>query len=356
MQTPEKILVFQTAFIGDVVLTLPLVQVLHEYLPAARIDFVAVPAGASLLAHHPAIHEVIPYDKKGKDSGLAGVFGLSRVLRARGYDAALVPHRSLRSAAIVWLSRIPCRIGFDRSAGRFLLTEIVAYDKNVHEVHRDLALMKGLGIEPPEHVLPSLYPGDEDRRVVDALIGSAFTVQKGLIGIAPGSVWNTKRWPKESFIALIQILIGEGFAIAMIGGQGDEQLCSEIQQAAGESTVLNAAGKLTLLQSAELIRRCVLLVSNDSAPMHLAVSVRTPVVAIFGPTVPAFGFAPIGIHDQIVGHEGLSCRPCTMHGSRECPIKTFECMKLIIPRQVHSSIKAVLAERKDHIEQGTRNR
>ena len=347
MQVPTKILVFQTAFIGDVVLTLPLVQVLHEYFPEAHIDFVAIPTGASVLAHHPAIHEVITYDKKGKDSGLSGILSLAGALRRRAYDVAVVPHRSLRSAVVVWRSGIPRRIGFATSAGWFLFTDALPYAKQDHEVCRDLSLLTVLGIEPPAHVLPTLYPGREDQEFVDSIIGEymAHLSSRGrhMIAIAPGSVWNTKRWLKDHFIALIRLLVNEGFGIVLLGSKDDEGLCGEIQRAATGSSVANVAGRLTLLQSAEVIRRCSLLVSNDSAPMHLAVSVRTPVVAIYGPTVPRFGFAPLGPYDQIVEKEGLSCRPCSSHGGQTCPIKTFECMKLIGPQHVYAKVKDVLA-------------
>jgi len=354
MHTPTKILVFQTAFIGDVVLTLPLVQVLHEHFPEAHIDFVAVPTGASVLAHHPAIHEVVTYDKKGKDSGLSGILSLARTLRRRAYDLALVLHRSLRSATVVWWSRIPRRIGFTTSAGWFLFTDVLPYRKQDHEVFRDLTLLSVLGIKPPAHVLPTLYPGIEDQELVDSIIAeyrAQLSSSDGhLIAIAPGSVWNTKRWLKDHFIVLIRLLVNEGFGIVLLGSKDDEELCVEIQRAGTGSPVANVAGKLTLLQSAEVIRRCSLLVSNDSAPMHLAVSVRTPVVAIYGPTVPRFGFSPLGAHDRIVEQEGLSCRPCSSHGGQTCPIKTFECMKLIGPQLVHAKVKEVLAATGDALQ------
>jgi heptosyltransferase-2 len=162
-----------------------------------------------------------------------------------------------------------------------------------------------------------------------------------LVAIAPGSVWNTKRWPKEHFITLAKMLMDDGISIILIGGRDDLALCSEIRNALGGNAV-NAAGMLTLLQSSELIQRCVVLVSNDSAPVHLAAGVRTPVVAIFGATAPHFGFAPRGANDLVVEIDGLSCRPCAIHGGKRCPIKTFVCMNDLKPELVFTKVKMVI--------------
>ncbi|MBM2841153.1 MAG: hypothetical protein HW412_1681, partial [Bacteroidetes bacterium] len=133
------------------------------------------------------------------------------------------------------------------------------------------------------------------------------------------------------------------------GGKEDAALCEEIGNAISPVNVLNAAGELSLLQSAELIRQCILLVSNDSAPMHLAVGVRTPVVAIFGATVPRFGFAPRGKRDIVAEINDLLCRPCSIHGGDRCPIKTFVCMNDLSPQLVHAKVQTVLGALKSEV-------
>jgi heptosyltransferase-2 len=164
-----------------------------------------------------------------------------------------------------------------------------------------------------------------------------------MVAIAPGSVWNTKRWIQEHFVGLIKILVDEGYSIAVVGGAEDASLCQEIERATGNERVLNAAGRLMLLQSAELLRRCKVVVSNDSAPMHLAGAVGTPVVAIFGATVPQFGFGPTGALDEVVETLGLPCRPCSIHGGDACPIGTFVCMKQITPGQVLEKVRMIMS-------------
>jgi heptosyltransferase II len=347
MSSPNKILIFHTAFIGDIVLTLPLVQVLHTLDPGAKVSFVAIPSAAEILRNHPAIEEVIPYDKKGKDRGLGGMLGMAGILRRKHFDLAIIPHRSLRSAAIPWSAGIPRRIGFMANAAPFLLTDKVPYRRDHNEIGRNLDLLEPLGIAPRYDELPRLYPNEQDREIVQALLEqkrmeSARFDASRMIAVAPGSVWNTKRWPMESFRALCRTLIGDGLSVVLIGGTQDAVLCTQVSEGLEADGLLNAAGRLSLLQSAELIRRCGAAVSNDSAPMHLAVGVGTPVVAIFGATVPSFGFAPAGPRDRVLGVEGLTCRPCGIHGGDVCPVGSFVCMKGISPDEVHRAVRSIL--------------
>lgn len=343
MRKIDNILVIQTAFIGDVVLTLPLIQVLKEYFAFSNIDVVVVPRAAELLSNHPAISEIIVYDKRGRDRGWVGFWRLVKRLRKKEYDLGIIPHRSLRSGLLALLAGIPLRIGFSKGPARFLHSKVVRYQSTLHEIERNLSLLNALGIEHHQRVLPSLYPSRQMKIKVDRLLAEhGLQGAHNLIAIGPGTVWNTKRWMKEGFAALVTRLSESGWRSLLVGGQEDEELCNEILQMAGESHAVSFAGKLSLLESAELLGRCRSLVSNDSAPMHLAVAMRTPVVAIFGATVPAFGFGPYGEHDVVVETRGLACRPCSSHGGTQCPIKTFDCMKQISAEKVFSRLMFVL--------------
>jgi heptosyltransferase II len=342
-QTFRRILVIQTAFIGDVILTLPLIQVLKRNFQDAQIDVVATPRAAGLFANHPAIHRVIQYDKRGMDSGVKGFIHLEREISAGRYELAIVPHRSIRSALLAYFSRIKRRIGFDNSAGRWFFTDIVQYHINRHEIERNLSLLEALGVTSSHRELPSLYPCEADRQAIDQVLEhSGINQTRELISIAPGTIWNTKRWPKERFAQVARQLAGEGHSVVLIGSDADQPLCNEIKSLADEEHVLNTAGTLTLLQSTELIRRSSVIITNDSAPMHIGVAVRTPVVAIFGATVPSFGFSPYGDHDVVVETLGLTCRPCSIHGGHACPIKTFECMNNIESDRVLTSVRVQL--------------
>ena len=347
----DKILVVQTAFVGDVLLTLPLVQSLKSAYPSSRIDMLIVPRAAELLENNPSVHQVLVFDKRGRDSGLQGFLRTVKYIRNQKYQCAIVPHRSMRSAALVTFARIPKRIGFSKSAGWFLFHDVIRYENSIHEIDRNMQLLGALGIQQSVRAYPQLYPSKGDSEIVDQFIlAKGIHDPKMMIGIAPGTIWNTKRWFAERYSELASKLIEDGFSVVLIGGKEDEVLCKDIQVATGSGQVYNAAGKLTLLQSAELIRRCRMLISNDSAPMHLAVAVRTPVVAIFGATIPEFGFSPYGKHDIVVETKGLSCRPCSIHGGETCPIKTFDCMKNITVKNVHRQVHELI-NRKNTIEQ-----
>ena len=323
----RSVVVIQTAFIGDVILTLPLVQAVRALYPQASIDLVVVPKSKELFDNHPDVRGVIVYDKRGIDRGIRGLRKVAQLLRSRSYDLALIPHRSLRSAALARLAGIPERVGFNRSAGRILLTAAAIYRRDIHEIDRNLSLLERVAGTSPARQLPRLFPSSADAKRIDRLlieleIGSPET----LVAIAPGTVWNTKRWLKERFASLAVNFDDAGYEVLLVGGADDHALCTDIRTLSGSLRVHNVSGMLTLLQSAELIRRCSLLVCNDSAPMHLAAAVGTPTVAVFGATVPSFGFGPSGPDDAIVETTGLKCRPCSIHGGDTCPVKTFDCM------------------------------
>lgn len=343
--TPRRILILQTAFVGDVILTLSLLQTAKKLFPNAALDFLAIPAARNLLETHPDIDQLIIYDKRKRDKGIIPFFRLIRRLRENRYDLALVPHRSIRSAALVWAAGIPLRIGFDRSAGRFLFNRIIPYRRSIHEINRNLHLLDPFGVDADEKVRPKLFFSDEDEKAVfDWMKRQQLHRAENLVALAPGSVWATKRWLPEYFARLANMLKKAGFQIVLIGGEADAEVAGEIERSI-LPPVFNAVGQFTLRQSAFLIRQSRLLVTNDSAPQHLAAAVGTPVATIFGPTVPAFGFYPYGERDRVVEIGELPCRPCSIHGGPKCPIGTFECMKKLTPERVFREVQQTLEER-----------
>jgi heptosyltransferase-2 len=338
---PEKVLILQTAFLGDVILTLPLIQAAGEAYPGARICPLVIPATHEVLRNHPAIDHVLVYDKRHRDRGLGGLLRMSRRLRREGFDLALIPHRSLRSALLATAAGIPRRVGFSSSAGSFLLNRRVPRRKDVHEVERNLDLLRAAGIAAAPRP-PRLYPGQEDReQALTFLKDHHVPSDRPLVGLAPGSVWATKRWLPDGFAAVIrQLLEAKEAAVVLLGGSEDRSLCRQIARLSGEDVPV-AAGELSILGSAALIELCRLVVSNDSAAAHLTVAVGRPVVAIFGPTVPGFGFAPYGDQHLIV-EAPVDCRPCGVHGPRRCPRRTFDCMRNISPVEVLQAVRSVL--------------
>ena len=337
----QRILILQSAFLGDVILTLPLLQTVKAHFPEAQVDFLAIPAAGNILETHRDITDLIIFDKRGRDRGAGSFLRLMRRLRRKRYDLALIPHRSIRSALLTAGAGITRRIGFDRSAGAFLFHQAIPYPAGVHEINRNLHLLTPFGVDPQQKVFPRIYFNEaDDSALAEWRRTNSIGENEALIAMAPGSVWATKRWIPEEFARLADRL-ADRYRVVLVGGPADDAVITEIQQQT-KSRPLSAAGQLTPRQSALLIRGCRLLVSNDSAPMHLAVAVGTPVVAIFGATVPAFGFYPYGDKDRVVEINGLSCRPCGIHGGQQCPIGTFECMKGIRAEMVYEAVKDVL--------------
>ena len=339
---PPRVVVFQTAFLGDALLTIPLATALRRVAPGTSIAMVTTPAAADLLEGQADIERVIVYDKHGRDRGIRGAVRVVQTLRRWDAGLALVPHRSIRSALIVRSAGIRRRIGFTTSAGSFLFTDKVVYRRSAHEIDRNLDLLLPLGVRPAERVMPALSVNVEDAKFVDHLILERFGSRvDGLVAVAPGSVWATKRWLPQGFAEVCKTFVRRGMQVAIIGGVSDRQLCESIARDAGTG-VISFAGELTLMRSAGLLRRSKVVLTNDSAPGHIAMAVGTPVVTIFGPTVPSFGFPPIGPRDSVVEDLGLSCRPCSIHGGKVCPIGTFDCMKHVTSERVIAAMDVIM--------------
>ncbi len=328
-------LVIQTSFLGDVVLTTPLLTLLAEHGP---VDVVTTPAGGALLDGHPAVRRVIRYDKRGAQSGFGGITSLAAELRRSQYTVAYLAQGSWRSAALAWLARIPSRIGFDSSDGAAIYTTRMPYRRDWHHATRLFQLAAADAARATS--APSLAPRDVDRAAVTSLLAQAPFGSAPFVALAPGSVWATKRWPEfAGLVASVPV----GYGIVVVGGAEDRDLAHAIAAAAPDRT-LDATGQLSLLASAELIRRAAGLVTNDSLPQHLASAMGTPTVTIYGPTLPAFGFGPLAPVQAILEHPpGLECRPCSAHGPQVCPRGHFRCMREIPVRTVADALTPLLS-------------
>ena len=335
-----KVLVIQTAFFGDVILSLPLVQVLKEKKPDCSIDFMCIPKTSEILKGNPYINKVIIFDKHESAKGISGFRNIVSEVKKNKYDVVISVQRYTRSSIIAKLSGAEKRISYDNSSLPYFYTDKVPYSQK-HEISRVLDLLQPLGIVELKIIKPELFPSDDDKREVSKIFnGLGIKSKSELICIAPGSVWFTKRFPEEKFIELLNMMDKSDFKIALIGGKEDIKLCEKIISKTTNNEVYNFAGKLSILQSAELIKNGSLLITNDSAPLHLANAVGTKVIALFGSTTKEFGFYPIGENDKIFEVNGLKCRPCSNHGRKSCPIHTFDCMNDISVHDIYNEIIA----------------
>jgi heptosyltransferase-2 len=322
-------LLVDTSFLGDVLCAEPLVRA-----AAARfegpVDFLTSPGGAQMLAGHPDLREVLVFEKRGKDKGLGGLLRLARALRGSAYSRVICSHRSWRTAFLLRLAGIPIRVGYANASGARLYTERVPYPKDLHEVERNLALVGGGAWERPR-----LYPSAEERdRAVE------LAPQSGFIAVAPGSIWATKRWPKEHFGKLLLNLLEGGHRVVLLGGPDDRELGEEITQLSGGGPgLLSLVGLTNLRESYAVLERAACLVTNDSAPMHMGVAAGIPVIALYCSTVTDFGFGPRGDQDVVLEVKGLDCKPCGIHGHPSCPKQHFRCGVDLEPEVVTKAVR-----------------
>lgn len=333
--------VLQTSFLGDMILTTPLIERLAR---EGEVHVVATPANAAVLANHPAVTSVIVYDKRNTDAGLTGLRRVAARLRATGATTAYMAQGSWRTAALARMAGVPS-VGFDTSAGRWLYSRRVAFRTDLHHAQRLWALASppsDASLPAPGQLQPSLHPGASDHAQVRALLQAANVNERDpLIALAPGSVWATKRWPAFDQLASDLAEQLRGHRVVVIGAGGDAPLAAAIGTAVrqrGGLPIVDATGKLSLLGSAALLSRCAVLVTNDSAPLHLASAVNTPTVALFGPTIPAMGFGPLAERQVVLGRAELTCRPCSAHGGHACPQGHWKCMRDVTPSAVAEQI------------------
>jgi heptosyltransferase-2 len=330
-----KIVIWQTAFLGDLLLTLPLIDACRASFPEGKLTLAARADLAPLVEADDRLAAVIRDDKWGSDRGLPGIMRMAGRLRAAKFDVALSPHRSHRTAMILAAARIPERIGYDTASFGFLYTRRIPFRRELHEAAR-MTLLAG-----EEHpALPRLLPDSLwIARAEKVLRGLGLGEGERFVALAPGSIWPTKRWTQEGFRALSGLLAGKGIRTVVVGNASERSLADPVAEARG---AVCAAGLTDLPTLAGLLSRASAVVANDSGVGHLAAAVGAPVVSIFGPTVPAQGFAPLARVARVVGNDALSCRPCSAHGTARCPEGHFRCMKELPPVQVFDAVSEVL--------------
>jgi heptosyltransferase-2 len=329
----SEAVVIQTAWIGDVVLTTPLLAALaRQHGP---VDVVTIPEAVPLVETHPAVANVVPFDKRGRDRGGRGLYRTARLLARNRYRIAYHPQESVRSALLSRLARIPHRVGFSNAPGRWLYTTHLARE-GTHEADRLLALASEPG---PSRLSLSLTDGDlaaADSALSQSGIKEPFAV------LAPGSARANKRWP---YFEELASGLGERMSVVIVGGTANRQIHGAASSASPAPSATDFSGQLTIRQSAAVMKRARIAVTNDSAPLHIAQAVGTPTVAIFGPTVPSLGFGPRGEHDRTVGVPNLDCRPCSTHGAERCPLTHHRCMRDLDVPTVLAAVHSVLEPR-----------
>ena len=332
--TMRKILIIQTAFIGDVVLATGILEKLHQRFPDAEIDFLVRKGNEPLFSNHPFIKNVLIWIKKVDK--YKNLLQLIKTIRSNKYDLVVNLQRYAATGVMTVFSGAKTTIGFDKNPLSFLFSQRIKHHFSgnngevLHEIERNHLLINSITDNIPAK--PRLYPSADDESFVREYKTRPY------ICIAPASVWFTKQFPKEKWISLINE-IPSVYPIYLLGAPSDKALCDEIIANKTHPSVTNMAGQLSFLQSAALQKGAMVNYVNDSAPMHFASSVNAPVAAVYCSTVVGFGYGPLSDKSFVIEtQQPLSCRPCGLHGKKACPLGHFDCANNITNEQLLSAI------------------
>ena len=314
----DRILVIQTAFLGDVILASPVWENLRAAFPQAQIDVVVKKGNESLLTGHPFLHQVFIFDKRNKVKNL---WNLGKTLRSQQYDLVINLQRFASSGILTLLTRGKESRGFQKNPMSLFFSKRYPHEMKPdwHEVDRNLCLISDLVTAPIRR--PQLFPSKDDLNSVQIYQDDPYFC------LAPTSVWFTKQAPLEIWLELIDKLSQTKEQIFLLGAPSDRTYLDEIVKNTRSAQVVNLAGQLSLLQSAALMAGAKHNYVNDSGPLHLASATNAPVSAFFCSTVPEFGFGPLSDHSDVIEVKNLDCRPCGLHGHKACPKGHFKCGK-----------------------------
>ncbi len=323
----QKILIIQTAFIGDVILATPVLEALHEHFPNAKIDFLLRKGNEALLRDHPFLNELIIWNKK--EQKRQHLLKTIRYIRSKRYDLVVNLQRFFSTGLITAFSKGSVKVGFDKNPFSmfFDIKKSHFIRKDKHEVDRNLSLIDQWII--PKNKRPKLYPS---AAMYQKAADIRATHTERYICIAPTSVWFTKQFPAQKWIELTHLL-PEKYTIYLLGAPNDKVACEQIRKQSNHKNIVNLAGQLSLLESAALMQHAQMNYVNDSAPLHLCSAMNAPVKAIFCSTVPDFGFTPLSNQSEVIETRHiLPCRPCGLHGFKSCPKGHFKCADIDVNR------------------------
>ncbi len=345
VSTFNNILIFNPAFLGDAVLSTPLIKAVKKLYPSASITFTTRPEYAELFTDIDIIDTVLPFDKYGKYKGIFGTLKFAKILKEKKFDLIINLHRYMRSTLLLKLAKPKYLVGFKVASLSFLFDKSVFRDKELHEVHRNLSILEPL-VE--DYTLASAIElaGKVITRFDRALFSkiklyqSTISPNKKIIGLAIGSVWKTKRYPPELFAELATLLYLSNYTIVLFGSSTDKEAYDKFFKYY-KHPYIDYLYKIDIKDLSTFIASVDILISNDSGPVHIASSTITTIIDIFGATVPQQGFSPYTNSSYIVENLDLKCRPCGAHGGNKCPLKHFRCMNDIDYNEIKTIIDKI---------------
>lgn len=335
-----RVLLVQTSFLGDTILTTPLILGIKRLYPDCELWLMTTPQAKSLVENDPLLSGVIEFDKKGKERGVVALFKMAMKLRSYGFSRVYAVQRSYRTAILLLLAGISYRIGFSNAALSFLFHRKELRHQAEHDVLRNLALLGGEGdLEKDKLPIEERFSTEMRLFLPDSIyenkIVHDYSISAPYVVLVPGSAWNTKMWYWERYRDLASSLLERGFKVVVLGASLEIEVCTKVSQGLN---IDNLSGKTTLLESMAIIKHACCVVCNDSMALHMASAFKVPNVSIFCATSPSFGFGPWRNQAEVIERQGLSCKPCRRHGSNVCPTGTEECMRGVTSQEVLTSL------------------
>jgi len=335
----NSILIVNVNWVGDVVFSSPVFKALKEKYPQAKISCMAVPRVREVLECIPCIDDIIIYDEKGKHKGIFQKIKFVLGLRRRKFDIAFLLHRSLTRALLVFFAGISQRVGYDEKGRGFLLThKTLALPGMVHRSDHYLNVIESYGITLKDRTTNLVVSKQAQHDIIEELNANDIKPDDFIVAINPGGNWDLKRWSVQNFFLLINRLVQDkNIKVIVSGAQKDDLFIKEIIQGSFGHQVISLAGRTTLKQLMALMERANVVVSADSGPMHLANSVGTDVVAIFGPTRPEIT-GPRGKGRAFILQDDVGCNRQACY-YLECPDNI--CMQSITVERVLDAVREV---------------
>jgi heptosyltransferase-2 len=336
-EPPRKVVLVQTAFIGDVVFVSPLVHAIKQTFPQSSVSLLVRPSSAEVAQCIPGVDRVLTFDKRGEESGPLGTWRAAQRIRREKYDLLVSPHRSARTAALAWLSGVPLRVGYKNGLGR--MAYHIAVPGNPREVcslTQDFELLKKIGIEPAGTRLRLKGPEGQWPYIEEFFSRHQLTLKSKLVALCIGAFWPTKRWPHVYFASLGESLKERGYEPLLFGGPNELVIATKIEEAL-KVPLISCVGN-TLAESAALLQRCQMSVGGDSGLTHMSRALGVPTVLIYGPTDPRMH--TFGEKTKVLTAK-VKCRPCSRHRQPRCPERHHDCMRLVSPENVLDALREI---------------
>lgn len=332
----QRILLSRLRFMGDVILTTPVVRRLREAYPAAEIVYLTEAAFAPLLAHNPHVDEVIAFSPQQSH---AQQIRLYRHLRRRRFDLVLDLFGNPRTALMTWLTGARVRIGGDfRCRGKLYNFRVPPPNVEMSAIDFHLRSLQLLGLATTSKYTEIFLTPDERLWAQSFLFMQNIDPAKPVVALHPGATWPNKRWPEKYFAEVSNHLQKNGVQVVVTQGPGETGIVQELQRLSPAATILPV---LSLRETAAIQHQCKAVVANDCGIMHLAVAVGTPTIGLFGPSQKEIWFP----YEITKGHLALDipidCRPCHKN---YCPLQHTDCQNLLPPFRVIDEVMQRLSK------------